>query len=150
MEQGPEFTGSDKEIEDLLISMGYGVSDYSVRKVRKNVHVHVVIYKPEGVSINDCAEVYRTLLPKLEIIQDTRDIHLEVSSPGISRTIKNLRELGLYQGRGVSILVNGSWIGGILDTVAPQITLTTSKGCVSCTADEIQKAKLDYTQEVVE
>ena len=150
MDRGTEYTGYDKEIEELIISMGYGLSDYSSRRIKNSLHVHVVLYDKAGVSLNDCSEVYKTILPKLEMLYDTRDIHLEVSSPGVSRIIKTIREMGLYLGKGVSLLHNGIWIGGILQSVSDTIVIQTPDGQISVHADEIQKAKLDYTQEVVE
>ena len=150
MEHGTEYTGPDREIEELIDAMGFGLSEYSSRRIRNTLHVHVVVYNEDGVSLNDCSEIYRTILPKLEILYDMRDIHLEVSSPGITRVIKTIREMGLYLEKGISLLINGNWIGGVLKEVTDTVTIQTRDGQVSFNADEVQKAKLDYTQEVVE
>ena len=148
MEEGTGFAGPDGEIVELIRSLGYQVAAYSTRTVNSVLHINLIIYKNDGVSLDDCSLVYRTVIPKMEILYDTRDIHLEVSSPGISRSIKTLKELALYIGRGLSLLVDGNWIGGILKAVGDRIILVTEKGEVELDPREIQKAKLDYTQEV--
>jgi ribosome maturation factor RimP len=103
------------------------------------------------VSIDDCAEVHRTVLPRLELLLDDRDVALQVASPGIERTMKDPRELEVFAGRGVKILKRDSedWVAGIVRSAdAQRVELKTADGVHEIALSDIRKAKLDYTQEV--
>jgi ribosome maturation factor RimP len=107
----------------------------------------------EGVGIDDCAEVSRLLLPRLQTIEGLLDVSLEVSSPGIERTIRSAAEYELFLGRGVKILsgTDTEWFSGIIDRVeAGALWLKKGKERRGFALAEIRKARLDYSVEVEE
>lgn len=68
-----------------------GVSIYDVEYVKEGSdwYLRVYIDKPEGVNINDCVEVNRAfsdVLDEQDFIEESYT--LEVSSPGLGRTLK--------------------------------------------------------------
>lgn len=79
--------------EELLlpIAQKHDVSIYDVEYVKEgsDFYLRAFIDKPEGVNINDCENVSRELsdvLDKEDFIADS--YILEVSSPGLGRTLK--------------------------------------------------------------
>jgi ribosome maturation factor RimP len=140
-----------KDIAPIIEKSGFQVVEIKGTERREGIHIMAVIYKPDGVTIDDCAEIHRLIKPRIELIMDRSDVRLEVASPGISRTIRNSREYSIFTGKGLKILKKGSkkWISGVIDTADDNIVML-NKGTekMSVTIKDIQKAKLDYTQEV--
>ncbi|MCA1753946.1 MAG: ribosome maturation factor RimP, partial [Spirochaeta sp.] len=99
----------------------------------------------------DIAEVHRTVLPRIELIHNSRDVHLEVSSPGISRTFKSNREFAVFRGRAVFVLSSASedWIQGYIeDSNEHSVILRTQGGNKELRYSDIRKTKLDEFREV--
>ena len=83
--------------------------------------------------------------------QFDRDVAVQVSSPGIDRTFKSNDEFAVFAGRGVTILRRDAdkWTGGIVDSADDAgVTIRTESGLSTIAFGEIQKARLDYSQEV--
>lgn len=83
-----------------------GVSVYDVEYVKEGSdwYLRVYIDKPEGVNINDCVEVNRAfsdVLDEEDFIEES--YILEVSSPGLGRTLKKDRHLQHSIGEEVEI-----------------------------------------------
>ena len=83
-----------------------GVSVYDVEYVKEgnDWYLRVYIDKPEGVNINDCVEVNRAfsdVLDEEDFIEESYT--LEVSSPGLGRTLKKDRHLEKSIGQDVEI-----------------------------------------------
>jgi ribosome maturation factor RimP len=140
-------------VEPLLTGMGISLVELSTARMKGTTRVAVVIYRKEGVGVDDCAEVSRLLLPRLQTIEGLRDVSLEVSSPGIERTIRHQREYELFRGRGARILAGADteWFGGIIDRVeGGTLWLRKGKERRGFALEDIRKARLDYTVEVEE
>ena len=80
----------------LPIAEANGVEIYDIEYVREGAdwYLRAYIDKPEGVNINDCENVSRALsdaLDKEDFIEDA--YILEVSSPGLGRTVKKDKHL---------------------------------------------------------
>jgi len=143
-------------ISPVVEGLGFKIVDLRSHIVQSQLHVNLVLYSPEGVGINDCADVYRTALARLEMAEDNRDIHLEVSSPGLGRVLKSAEELEVFQGRGIQLLTmdGEGWIGGILGPVNHQVLelLQNDKSGIRIETripvQNIRKAKLDDTIEI--
>ena len=83
-----------------------GVNIYDVEYVKEGSdwYLRVYIDKPEGVNINDCVEVNRAfsdVLDEEDFIEES--YILEVSSPGLGRTLKKDRHLQHSIGEEVEI-----------------------------------------------
>lgn len=84
--------------EELLqpIAEANGVEIYDVEYVKEGADYYLRAYidKPEGVNINDCESVSRALSDALDKEDFIPDAYiLEVSSPGLGRTLKKDRHL---------------------------------------------------------
>jgi ribosome maturation factor RimP len=138
------------EIEPVLNAMGFSLVELSVARMKGATRVNVVIYRPSGVGIDECAEVSRLIYPRLETMEELPEVGLEVSSPGIERTIKSPAEYAIFRGRGIRILEgsNTEWIGGIIETAEDGVLgLKTGGESMRFPFSSIRKAKLDHSQE---
>ena len=78
--------------------MGYSLVELALGRRKGTTRVSVVIYRQEGVGVDDCAEVSGMLLPRLETIEGMADVSLEVSSPGIERALRATEEYAIFPG----------------------------------------------------
>ncbi|MCI8898029.1 MAG: ribosome maturation factor RimP [Lachnospiraceae bacterium] len=88
----------EAKTEQLLtpIAERFGVEIYDVEYVREGSdwYLRAYIDKPEGVNITDCENVSRALSDVLDEEDFIADAYiLEVSSPGLGRTLKKDRHL---------------------------------------------------------
>lgn len=98
----------ETKTERLLepIAQENGVSVYDVEYVKEGADYYLRAYidKPEGVSILDCENVSRSLSDELDREDFIPDAYvLEVSSPGLGRTLKKDRHLRNSIGREVEV-----------------------------------------------
>ncbi len=133
-----------KELVPLVSSLGYTVVDVQDSVVKRVRHVHLVIRNPHGnTSLEDCSAVSRLVQPRLLMIFDARDIHLEVSSPGLSRNFKDVYEFEVFVGEQIKILIGESWREGILQSFdGSQVVLEMGEAQEAVSLDHIKKAKL--------
>ena len=94
--------------EQLLVPIveKYGVEIYDVEYVKEGSdwYLRAYIDKPEGVNINDCENVSRALSDVLDTEDYIEDAYiLEVSSPGLGRTLKKDKHLAKSIGQEVEI-----------------------------------------------
>ncbi|MBD5517973.1 MAG: ribosome maturation factor RimP [Lachnospiraceae bacterium] len=98
----------EEKTEQLLapIVEQYAVEIYDVEYVKegKEYYLRVYIDKPEGVNIQDCENVSRALSDRLDEEDYIPDAYiLEVSSPGLGRTLKKDRHLEKSLGEAVEL-----------------------------------------------
>ncbi len=140
-----------EDVEPVLEGMGYFAVEIRTVIQKSGPRVYVVITKRGGVNIEDTAEVLQILRPRIQLLLDTQDVYLEVSSPGIDRVLKDFREFRAFVGRGVRVLREGQkeWIGGVIDSVEKDLLhLRKDEREITIPFAQIKKAKLDYTEEV--
>ncbi len=114
-----------------LIEPSYAIVELHVVPAKNTIKVSVVICHKEksesnAIGINDCAKVHRTLLPFLEESLKSDDLHMEVTSPGMERTLKNAAEFSLFLERQVKIWCTeiSDWIyGTILKSNETSVTI---------------------------
>ena len=98
----------EAKTEELLIPIVQkcGVEIYDVEYVKEgsDYYLRAYIDKPEGVSIIDCENVSRALSDALDSEDFIPDAYiLEVSSPGLGRTLKKDKHLQKSIGQEVEI-----------------------------------------------
>jgi ribosome maturation factor RimP len=142
-----------QEVEPLVNAMGFDVVELGLRRRRGQTQVYVTVYRPAGVSIDDCAAVSRNIHPRLELIEELGDIALEVSSPGLNRTLKGPREYAIFRGRRVRVLLDDDpqWRNGrILEASGETVTLEMDGEARAVRVGEIRRARLEEAEEAVE
>jgi ribosome maturation factor RimP len=139
------------ELRPVIEGLGYQIVEIRAKRRKDGYAVHVVLHREGGITVDDCAEVHTTILPRIQIIEEEQDISLEVSSPGIDRVLKSPAEFGVFIGKGARVLqvADGKWVGGIITAYDERtVTLSRSGQEYAIEVEAIQKAKLDDTQEV--
>ncbi|MFP4644799.1 MAG: ribosome assembly cofactor RimP [Spirochaetales bacterium] len=133
------------ELTSVIEGLGFSLVECKVQGVRGTLHVNVVAHRRGGMSIDDCAEIHRTLVPRIQVITGNRDISVEVSSPGIDRKFKSRREYQVFVGMPVRILdLESEWISGILqDADDHGITLARDGATEQYAYSEIRAARLN-------
>ncbi|MGH0054341.1 MAG: ribosome assembly cofactor RimP [Sphaerochaetaceae bacterium] len=147
------------EYEPLLRAMGITLVDINELDHGQSVLVTIVIMVKDGeVNVDHCASVYRLVYPRMELQLGGKDLKLEVTTPGLQRTIKDIYEFSLFTGKRVRIYDTSKtvWISGIIkesnddSLVLDTVFIEDEKEMIATMVvdfAEIKKAKLDYRWE---
>jgi ribosome maturation factor RimP len=139
------------EIEPVIEGLGYSLVEARSTRRKETFQVSVVIYKPDGVGIEDCSTVHRTIMPRLEMMEEDVEVSLQVASPGVDRTIKDPREFTIFVGKGVRLLLDDAdtWTAGVIESADDrQVVIVAAGERLSLPIERVRKARLDYSQEV--
>jgi ribosome maturation factor RimP len=93
-----------KTIEPILQSQGLELIDVEYKREAQGWVLRIYLDREGGITVEDCAEASRELGAILEV----RDLIpnryvLEVSSPGLTRSLKKPGDFNKYQNRSVKI-----------------------------------------------
>ena len=155
----PEPGGDDSlrgTLETIVGGLGLELVELSVsrHKARKGspgtVQVRLVVYSGGALGIDECSRAHHAIMPRLELAFPAQNLHVEVSSPGIDRLIKDGVEATHYRGRGVRCYRTdiSDWSAGILETADERgLVLKGKEGTIRLNYEIIAKAKLDHSQE---
>ena len=139
------------QVEPVVKGLGLSLVELSAARRRGHSSVRLTVYKKDGaVGVDDCARVHRAVLPRLELALSGDDLHVEVSSPGIDRVIRDGAEFVHYIGRGIRCYRSdiSDWSGGILESAGDEgIVLRGKEGTMNLNYGIIAKAKLSYQEE---
>lgn len=142
-----------KEVTDLVEPVvedkGLELVDIEYRREPGGYVLRVIIFKEDGVTIDDCSKVSREVSQLLDV-EDILDhgYNLEVSSPGLTRPLKSRRDFERNIGEKVKLtctLEKGgteSVTGVIREVGDDSITLETDDGLISLPMARIIKGKL--------
>ena len=148
-----------QEIEQLMSAIGLKTVEASAADIQGSKMLKVVVYK-EGSEVNtdDLATAYNIIYPRYSVIFSGRDLQLEVSSPGLQRTLKDVIEFSVFRGKGVrcySVPDSCYIIGTIASCDDESVTLSDyskegkdeSGKAITLLFSDIAKAKLEYRWE---
>jgi ribosome maturation factor RimP len=144
--ENEEFSSLKEPVEAVLEGLGYSLIELIVSRHKGSAQIRAVIYRGEGIGVDDCSKAHRAIMPRLELAFQGQDIYLEVSSPGIERLIKDGKEAARYKGKTVRCYRTdiSDWTAGILESAdEKEITLKTKDGVIKLDYEIIAKAKLD-------
>lgn len=85
-------------------AMRYGVIPIEIdfSKESGKWFLRIFLYKKEGVTLDDCENVSRSLNPFLDELIPIK-FYLEVSSPGLDRKLKSDKEYIIFQGQNIDL-----------------------------------------------
>lgn len=97
--------GAVKKIaEPLAEELGYFLWDVEYVKEGADMYLRITIDSEEGITIDDCEKMHRAIDPLLDEADPIEDAyHLEVSSPGIERDLKNEMQIYACEGWNVEV-----------------------------------------------
>ncbi len=98
--------------EELLPSMGLELFDVQFRREGHGWVLRLFIDREDGVSLDDCSMVSREISDYLDV-EDIieQSYHLEVSSPGLERPLRNVSDFKRFSGKKARVKLRES-IGG--------------------------------------
>jgi ribosome maturation factor RimP len=139
-----------KLAEEVTEKMPLQVEDVEILGQRGRLTVRVIIDSPDGVSIRDCELVSRQLEALLDIEDPIPGSYtLEVSSPGLDRPLKSIKDFQRFIGRLARIITKKKienqtfMIGWIRGVEGEDIILQTKKKTIRIPFDIIEKANLE-------
>jgi len=139
-----------QHFEKILQDLGYALVELTQgRRGGGSWHFSVVIYKADGVSLDDCAEVHQELNWKLENELHVDDYSLEVSSPGLTRVFKSPREYEVFAGRLVEFYSRSrsNWLQGILRGLENEhVLIETPEEILKLELSDIAKGRFVYQE----
>ena len=135
-------------VKPIIENLGYELVDVDYAKSHSGMDLTICIYKPEGISIDDCEKVSRAIDRPLDELNPTNDVsyNLNVSSPGLDRPIKspddarrnlgNTIEVKLFAQKGGKKL----WVGKLAQYTEKSISVETENGLMQFEFSEIALA----------
>ncbi len=141
---GPVVSGMGHELLDVEFSSDAG------RPV-----LRFTIYNPKGITLDDCVSVDRAIDPVLEELDPIPgSYNLEVSSPGLERTLKRDREYELFSGYHCKVNLFGPVKGkrtfegvlvGLGESSGQQtVVIKSEKGDIAFPRSSVSKVQLVY------
>lgn len=91
-------------LKNIIENLGYELYDVLYEKEGKDYYLRIIIDKPSGIDINDCEKVnneINDILDEADYIKE--QYFLEVSSPGIERTLRKEKHFLSQIGNEISI-----------------------------------------------
>lgn len=137
--------------EPVVRSEGLMLVELIWRREGEGRVLRLYVDRPEGgVTLDDCALVSR----QVSHLLDVEDLvpakyRLEVSSPGLTRQLKNPREYDIFAGRPARLVIKDpegrtETVKGLLKGLAGEEVLIETKGRVrSVPLSQVAKAKLE-------
>lgn len=104
MRQGKQGGGSVQAAEAIAVRVAaeqaLELVELTLTKAQQGKTLCIYIDKPEGVTLDDCERFHKAVQPLLEAVDYD---FLEVSSPGVDRPIKTLRDFQKHRGARVEV-----------------------------------------------
>ncbi len=136
--------------ESLLPAMGLELYDVQFRRENQGWVLRLIIDRIGGVSLDDCSRVSREVSDFLDV-EDLIDhqYHLEVSSPGVERTLRSLAECRRFVGEKIRVKLSQErdgqkvFVGRLQEVGDGTLIVELENGAVHILPwDEINKARL--------
>lgn len=146
-----EFTAEVENLAEPVVRFeGMELIDVEFHRGQGGWVLRVIIDKPGGVTLEDCAAVSRQLGDVLDAkLERDEPYHLEVSSPGLDRPLTKPKHFVSFEGRPAVIRTNRPVEGkkhfrGVLAGVSDDtVKLVVDELTVSIPYEAIAKARLD-------
>jgi len=110
-------------VTEVTAARGYDLEELTVRSMGRRRVVRVVIDADDGISLDDAAEVSRTISERLDAPDDPMGdlpYTLEVTSPGIGRPLREPRHFRRARGRLIAVSATTGPVTGHLLRVGDQ------------------------------
>ncbi len=125
----------------LAEQLGYDLWDVEYVKEGADYYLRITIDSPDGITIDDCEKMHRAIDPVLDEVDPIEGFyHLEVSSTGIERELKNEKHINACIGWDVELKLYAP-IGGAKVYTGELLGLNENgEICLACDPDGTQRA----------
>ena len=138
------------DIEPLLAEQGLSLLEFIMRRHRGSVQVRAVIYATGGTGTAQCSKAHKLIAARLAEGFGIEDPSIEVSSPGIDRSLRSKREFSVFAGSRIRWIreTESEWKRGrLIGMEGDVVSIETVEGKIAIPLIEISKARLDSTPE---
>ncbi len=148
-----------KDINSLVGSLGFETVEVLLNEQKDSSSLRVVLYRRDReINTDDLEVAYNVIYPRYSVMLGSRDLTLEVTSPGLQRNFKDFVEFSIFTGKDVRLysISNSCYvIGKISECGKDSISLTDyliedknlSGEKIAIPFSDIAKAKLEYRWE---
>ncbi len=132
-------------LERTLPGLGYGLVD--VERSNHGKLLRVFIDKSDGVTVDDCALVSNHLIRLFQVEGIGYD-RLEVSSPGLDRPLRQVKDFQRFEGEKASVRMNmalngqRNFVGILRGADSDKLRMEIDGTLVSLDIADIRKARL--------
>ncbi|MGQ9687887.1 MAG: ribosome maturation factor RimP [Desulfobaccales bacterium] len=145
-------TRLEKLLQPYLEARGVELVEVQFTQPRRGrATLRLFVDRPGGITLEEITRVSRVVGELLDVYDPISGSYtLEVSSPGLTRELKQPRDYERFAGRLVRLTTRSPWQGkqvhrGILKGLAnDEVSLEEDQGLVSIPLQEIAKARLDF------
>ena len=143
----------EEELRPVVEAEGLELVEIEVAGGGRQRFVRLFVDKPQGVSVEECGRLSRRVAPLIEALELFGDRYvLEVSSPGVTRSLKREEDFVRFTGRlarltlSEPILGRQQWIGELSGLDGTDILLWPSDGAelVKIPQALVRAARLEY------
>lgn len=137
----------EKLFQPLLESRGVELVELVITGGQRRKLVRIYVDRSNGITIGECAELSRNLADVLDTHDPIDGTYvLEVSSPGLTRPLKNDRDFERALGKSVKLVVDGQGTQiGVLQSISAQhLDVLVDGESKSIERIRIQKANLHF------
>lgn len=138
----------EDHIEEKLKNLNYSLVKLNVIYGKRKNKLEVVIFHPNGITHKDCTLVSKAITEDEFLDKELGENYLlEVSSPGIDRKLKTLRDFQVFCGSLIefALIEEGKPALGLIEKVEEPLVYIKDRGnnkIIKVILDEIQYAKL--------
>jgi ribosome maturation factor RimP len=139
-------SGLSEIVERTVGGMGFECVDF--QQSNRGRLLRVFIDKPEGVTVDDCAEVSRQLT-RLLAVEGAEYERLEVSSPGLDRPLRKPSDFRRFAGQRVEVRMRERdasgrrrFAGLLLNCDEQAATIEVDGQCVNLPLADMDRARL--------
>jgi ribosome maturation factor RimP len=132
-------------LERTLPGLGYGLVD--MERSNHGKLLRVFIDKPDGITVDDCALVSNHLVRVFQVEGVDFD-RLEVSSPGLDRPLRQVKDFQRFEGEKASVRMNmalngqRNFVGILRGADSDTLKMEIDGALVSLDIADIRKARL--------
>lgn len=103
----------------IVENLGYELVEVKYEEIEDERYITVIIYKPTGITFEDCKLVSKALDEPLDELNPTNDLSysLNVSSLGLDRPIVNKRDFERYLGKEIDFEIDKQKYTGFVEEV---------------------------------
>ncbi|MDD4210919.1 MAG: ribosome maturation factor RimP [Clostridia bacterium] len=123
-----------QHLTPIVENLGFELVEVKYEQTENGMTLTLFIHKTEGISLADCELVAKAIDESLDILNPTKDApyNLNVSSLGLDRPIKTLKDFLRSIGRNLEISINTpkgeKTLTGILKSVEDNTLIINEKG----------------------
>lgn len=139
-----------KELEPLIEAEGFQCVEVQLQRARRARRLRVIVYRASGMDAYSLERLTRGIRFNLPLLADPDgvalgDLSLEVSSPGIERTLRQPHEYAIFVGKAVRVLRADStvWEHAVIEhAVGDSVTLRFAGATTTMPIANIRRAQL--------